>query len=119
LPSAVSPNRATRSRQILTEHLNRKGAPLRAYVARVAGEIVGFVRSIDTPGGTWCSNMHVLEPHRRRGIGRAMLCRMLRDDRAAGAELAVFTASHTGALLYPHVGYEQIATLYFYTPRKR
>jgi hypothetical protein len=48
-----------------------------------------------------------------------MLCRMLRDDRDNGAELAVLTASHTGALLYPLVGYRQIATLYLYTPMKR
>jgi hypothetical protein len=44
---------------------------------------------------------------------------MLRDDREHGADRAVLTASHTGALLYPLVGYRQIATLYLYTPRKR
>ena len=109
-----------RSRQLLPEHLaDLDRAPLRQYVALIDGEIVGRVGSIVTRAGTWCSNMHVVPPFRRRGIARAMLCRMLRDDRASGAHVAVLTASHTGAKLYPVVGYRQIATLYLFTPRKR
>jgi GNAT superfamily N-acetyltransferase len=112
--------KVARSRQILAEHLAAGDrAPLRQYVAIIDEQIVGWVRSIMTPAGTWCSNMFVARPWRRRGIGRAMLCRMLRDDRDHGAELAVLTASHTGALLYPLVGYRRIATLYLYTRRKR
>jgi predicted acetyltransferase len=84
------------------------------------GAMLGWVRSIAAgDGARWCSNMYVLPQHRRRGIGRAMLCRMLRDDRKLGASLAVLTASHTGAKLYTSVGYQQIATLYLFTPRKR
>jgi GNAT superfamily N-acetyltransferase len=110
-----------RSRQILPEHLGAADAPLRQYVALDdAGAIVGWVRSIAaSEEARWCSNMYVLPKHRRRGIGRAMLSRMLRDDRAAGATTAVLTASHTGAKLYTTVGYEQIGTLYLFTPRKR
>lgn len=48
-----------------------------------------------------------------------MLVRMLKDDRAAGARMNVLTASHTGALLYPRVGYEQIAELLLFTPLKK
>jgi hypothetical protein len=44
---------------------------------------------------------------------------MLRDDRDAGATVNVLLSSHTGALLYPVVGYERIATLLFFTPRKQ
>lgn len=114
--------KAARSRQVLPEHLaaagaNDGGAPLRQYVALAGGEIVGWVRSIDTAGGTWCSNMHVVPTFRRRGVGRAMLCRLLRDDRAAGSTGAVLTASHAGALLYPLVGYEQTGMLLAYTPK--
>jgi GNAT superfamily N-acetyltransferase len=110
--------KVARSRQILPEYLV-DDAPLRQYVALIDDQIVGWVRSIVTPAGTWCSNMYVARPWRRRGIGRAMLGRMLRDDRASGATIAALTASHTGALLYPVVVYQQIATLYLYTPRKR
>jgi GNAT superfamily N-acetyltransferase len=67
---------------------------------------------------TWCSNMYVEPAYRRRGIARAMLCRMLRDDREHGARQAVLLASHTGAKLYPVVGYRQIGTLLLFTPPK-
>jgi GNAT superfamily N-acetyltransferase len=113
--------RAAGRRQILPEYLTDGDAPLRQYVALAGdGEPVGWVRSIAAGEEmTWCSNMHVLPAFRRRGIGRAMLARMLRDDRAAGARAAVLLASYTGALLYPVVGYEQIGTLLLFTPRRR
>jgi predicted acetyltransferase len=62
--------------------------------------------------------MHVLPAYRRRGIARAMLSRVLRDDREAGAEANVLTSSHVGARLYPLLGYEHLATLYVYKPRR-
>lgn len=111
-------NRTTRIRQILPEHLF-SDAPLRQYVALENDEPVGWVQSIVVDSATWCSNMHVAPAARRRGIGRALMCRMLRDDRSHGSQLAVLTATHTGALLYSAVGYEQIGMLLFYTPKKR
>jgi ribosomal protein S18 acetylase RimI-like enzyme len=110
-------NKAAGARQILDEHLV-KDAQLRQYVARVDEQLVGWVRSIEVPRGSWCSNMWVQPAFRRRGIARAMLCTMLRDDRAAGAERAVLTASHAGAKLYPLVGYREVGTLLLYTPKK-
>lgn len=109
---------AARARQILPVHLN-SGEQLRQYVALLNDNLVGWVRSIVVDDATWCSNMYVRPEFRRRGIARAMLSRMLHDDRAAGAREAVLLASHTGAKLYPVVGYEQIGTLLIYTPRKR
>jgi GNAT superfamily N-acetyltransferase len=111
---------AARSRQVLPEHLAR-GSRLRQYVALDdSGEPVGWVRSITAcKGATWCSNMFVDPVFRRRGIARAMLARMLRDDRAAGATVAVLLASHVGAKLYGAVGYEQIGTLLMFTPVKQ
>lgn len=109
---------ATRTRPILPEHLV-KTAPFRQYVAIDGNVIVGWVRSVDAVDSTWCSNMHVQESHRRRGIGTAMLAKMLRDDRAQGAEKSVLLSSHTGALLYPRVGYEQIGTLLIYAPKRK
>ena len=111
-------NKTTRTRQILPEHLS-PGSPLRQYVALENGEPVGWVQSIEVDSATWCSNMHVVPSARRRGIGRALMCRMLRDDRSHGSQLAVLTATHTGALLYTSIGYERIGTLLFYTPKKR
>lgn len=47
-----------------------------------------------------------------------LLNQMLQDDAAYGARQAVLLASHTGAKLYPVVGYEQIGTLLLYAPEK-
>ena len=110
-------NKTTRIRQILPEHLFTD-APLRQYAALENNEPLGWVQSIEVDSATWCSNMHVVSAARRRGIGRALMCRMLRDDRSHGSQLAVLTATHTGALLYSSVGYERIGTLLFYTPKK-
>ena len=110
--------RATRSRPMRTEFL-APDSPLRQYVALINNEIVGWVSSIAVPKATWCSNMYVSPPFRRRGIARAILCQMLRDDRHSGAQMAVLLASHAGAKLYPAVGYRQIGTLLLFTPYKR
>ena len=111
-------NKAARARQILPEHLS-ENAPLRQYVAQLDNKLVGWVRSIAVGNATWCSNMYVRPEYRRKGIGRALMEKMLRDDRAHGAKQAVLTASHTGALLYPILGYRQIGTLLLYTPKRR
>jgi GNAT superfamily N-acetyltransferase len=109
--------KATRSRPIALEHLS-ENAPFRQYVAIEDGQLVGWVRSVYAKTSTWCSNMYVLDSHRRRGIGKAMLAKMLRDDRKLGVHSSVLLASRAGALLYPHVGYEQIGTLLLFAPKK-
>jgi GNAT superfamily N-acetyltransferase len=107
----------TRTRPIATELLG-DDASFRQYVALAGKEIVGRVRSVDAVGATWCADMYVDPSHRRRGIGRALLGRMLRDDRSRGSKASVLTASHTGALLYPRVGYERIGTLFMFAPKR-
>ena len=114
---AAQLGKATRSRPI-SDSLLGDDAPFRQYVALDGEDIVGRVRSVDAVGATWCADMHVNASHRRRGIGQALLCRMLRDDRARGSKCSVLTASHTGALLYPRVGYERIGTLFMFVPRR-
>jgi GNAT superfamily N-acetyltransferase len=115
---AVRFGKATRTRPIRAEDLT-EDAPFRQYVALEDGELVGWVRSVDAGDAMWCSNMYVRPAQRRRGIGRALLARMLRDDRAQGATKSVLLASHAGALLYPKVGYEQIGMLLIFAPRKQ
>jgi GNAT superfamily N-acetyltransferase len=109
--------KATRTRPIAAEQLHQD-APFRQYVALEDGQIIGWVRSIDAADSTWCSNMYVRPSHRRRGIGRALLARMLKDDRRRGAKQSVLLSSHTGALLYPKVGYEQIGLLLIFAPKR-
>lgn len=107
----------TRTRPI-ADSLLGDDAPFRQYVALDGEDIVGRVRSVDAVGATWCADMYVSPAHRRQGIGQALLSRMLRDDRARGSKCSVLTASHTGALLYPRVGYERIGTLFMFVPGK-
>ena len=109
--------KATRTRPIASDLLAHD-APFRQYVALDGEEIVGRVRSVDVVGATWCADMYVTPLHRRRGIGQALLHRMLRDDRVSGSKCSVLTASHTGALLYPRLGYERIGTLLMFAPRR-
>jgi GNAT superfamily N-acetyltransferase len=109
--------KVTRTRPIASELLT-EAAPFRQFVALDGREIVGRVRSVDASGATWCADMYVTPSHRRRGIGQALLAHMLRDDRARYSKCSVLTASHTGALLYPHVGYVQLGTLFMFVPKK-
>jgi L-amino acid N-acyltransferase YncA len=109
--------KATRTRPIPSENL-RKDVPFRQYVALEDGQLIGWVRSIDAADSTWCANMYVRPSHRRRGIGRALLIKMLSDDRRRGVRQSVLLSSHTGALLYPQVGYEQIGLLLIFAPRR-
>ncbi len=110
--------KASRTRPIPAEKLV-KDAPFRQFVALDGDKIVGAVRSVDAGDCTWCSNMYVWPSHRRRGIGSALLCHMLRDDRRGGFRQSVLLSSHTGALVYPRVGYEQIGLLYIFAPKRR
>ena len=114
---AVRLGRVTRTHPIASDLL-RADAPFRQYVALDGANIVGRVRSVDAVEATWCADMYVSSSHRRRGIGQALLSRMMRDDRAHGSKCSVLTASHTGALLYPRVGYERIGTLFMFVPGK-
>ena len=107
-------------RQLLAEHL-ADDSRIRQYVALDGKQVVGWVQSIATDGcdaARWVSNLQVKTKYRRRGIGGALMTRMLRDDRAAGASCSVLTASHTGALLYLRLGYALIGELLLYTPKK-
>lgn len=109
--------KAAKARQILPEHL-AGDAPLRQYVAIVDDTIVGWVRSVTVGDATWCADMYVKPQFRRQGIARSLLCQMLRDDRKHGSTAAVLLASHTGAKLYPSVGYEPLGTLLCLMPPK-
>jgi hypothetical protein len=115
---AATFGQATRSRPIPPEHLGTD-APFRQYVAVEGDALVGWVRSVDAGESTWCSNMYVQPSRRRRGIGRALLVKMLRDDRRRGARRSVLLSSKAGTLLYPHVGYKQLGALLIFAPVKR
>jgi GNAT superfamily N-acetyltransferase len=110
--------KATRTRPMTADELSPE-APFRQYAALVDNEMVGWVRSIDAGLSTWCSTLGVAKPWRRQGIARALMARMLRDDRKLGRRSSVLLSSHSGAQLYPQVGYEQIGVLYIFVPPRK
>lgn len=106
-------------RQPIPADLLGDSAPFRQYVAVDGADIVGRVRSLHAVGAIWCSSMYVEPSHRRRGVGQALMSRMLHDDRAFGARYSALAATHVGALLYPRMGYERIGTLLIFASRSR
>jgi GNAT superfamily N-acetyltransferase len=115
---AVQLGKIMRRRPIAVDLLG-DDAPFRQYVAVDGGDIVGRVRSVNAVGATWCADMYVEPSHRRRGIGQALMSKMLHDDRAHGSRCSVLAATHAGALLYPRMGYKRIGTLLIFGPKSR
>lgn len=110
--------KAAGRRQILPEYLNMQPEPMRQYVALDEAKPIGWVGSVVVADCAWCTNMYVVPEYRRRGIARALMTRMLQDDRRAGAQVNVLLASHAGARLYPLVGYRQIGELLMFVPQR-
>ncbi|MEZ6095987.1 MAG: GNAT family N-acetyltransferase [Pirellulaceae bacterium] len=108
--------KTSRSRSIPETCFGNDGI-FRQYIAEIDGEIVGWVRSVPYADQTWVADMYVRDKWRRLGIGAHMLSHMLRDDRKLGFAQSVLLSTHTGAHLYPRLGYEQIATLFIYFPQ--
>ncbi len=79
----------------------------------------GWVYSVPFGTDAWVSDLHVKEEWRRHGFGRALMSRMLQDDRELGVSHSVLLATSQGAKLYPQLGYEIRATLQMFCPLKR
>lgn len=109
--------KASGRRQILPEDL-QADAPLRLYTALDGNQPAGWLKSITVGDHTWVSNVYVQPGYRRRGIGKSLLAKMLRDDRKHGSQASILLASHTGALLYESVGYKRLGTLLLFTPKR-
>jgi GNAT superfamily N-acetyltransferase len=64
------------------------------------------------------ANLFVDPDYRRRGIGKSLMSAMLDEDALSGVKYSALMASKTGALLYPHLGYEQTGLLLLFYPPK-
>lgn len=65
---------------------------------------------------TWLADVATVPAFRRRGIARALLAHILAEDARLDAHHSVLLATQSGALLYPHLGYEQRGLLQIYAP---
>ncbi len=111
--------KVTRSKQILKVDLQQEPPSMRQYMVLIDEKPVGWVGSIPVGECAWCSSMFVKPEYRRRGIAKALMTRMLLDDRAVGAKANVLLASHAGSKLYPTVGYKQIGELFVFVKTKQ
>jgi GNAT superfamily N-acetyltransferase len=67
----------------------------------------------------YVSRIYTGEAFRRRGMARALMLRLLRDEAARGAQWSILTASAMGAGLYAGLGYETLATIHIFEPARR
>lgn len=91
----------------------------RQYAIWDADGAYGFGQSRPHDGCAYTADLHVPESHRGRGYGRALMSRLLRDDRELGLDGNALIASTAGARLYPHLGYQLLGTLQMFCPARR
>jgi ribosomal protein S18 acetylase RimI-like enzyme len=86
-------------------------APLRHFVGRLAGEPVAGASLFLAAGVASLQLVGTVSGVRRRGIGTAMVLRLLREARAEGYEVAVLEAREAVADLYRRVGFQVFCRL--------
>jgi GNAT superfamily N-acetyltransferase len=96
--------------QRLLSLANPPGARAWHAVARVNGRFAGraWAFAPDTVAGIY--DMDVWPPFQRQGLGRALVRRLGRSARAAGAQVAVLNATPDGQQLYCAEGFSRIGT---------
>ena len=110
--------KAWRRKQILSRDIGDDNAIHRVYTIHDGQKYIGSCGSIRVGNSSWISSLYVDADYRRKGLGTALMTRVMSDDRALGITKSVLLASHTGAMLYPQVGFTQLGTLYIYNPPK-
>lgn len=97
--------------------------PMRASIIESGGPIAGYIVARETAGELHINNVAVREEFRRRGIGAALLERVLQEARkrnANAAFLEVRSGNHPAQALYVKNGFRPIATRsdYYSDPRE-
>jgi GNAT superfamily N-acetyltransferase len=93
--------------------------PTRLYVAFRDEHPVGMASAFFDGEVALLNAVAVVEPERRRGVGRALATERLREARDRGCTLAVLDPSPDGAKLYESLGFEshrQPPDRWFYLP---
>jgi ribosomal protein S18 acetylase RimI-like enzyme len=108
-------------------YLGRDGAPagvlsradpaaFRVLVARLGGEIAGTAIAFDHAGDCGVFNVGTLAPYRRRGIGTALVDRLLRDAFARGNHTATLQSTEIAAGVYAAAGFRDLGRIFEYVP---
>ena len=93
---------------------------MRLYAVFAGNKALGWVQSIRaTRDLAWVSGLYVIESARGKGLGRAIMRRMLIDDKKYGAKSSILLASNDGSKLYRRLGYEELGLMQIFTPVRR
>jgi ribosomal protein S18 acetylase RimI-like enzyme len=90
------------------------GAPTRAFVAWLDGSPVGAVELSVGDAGAGLHDLIVLEGHRGRGIGGALVERVCEEARAAGRDIVALLATSEGEGVYARHGFAEVARFGYY-----
>jgi GNAT superfamily N-acetyltransferase len=91
----------------------------RLFVAWDEARDYGWVKSIPVGTSAWPADLWVHKDARGKGFGRSLMSVMLQTDKSCGVQDSVLVASSDGARLYPHLGYQRMATLQLFCPMDR
>ncbi len=92
--------------------------PLRLYQARVEGEPVSVLGTLDDRDDCGIYLVATLRGHRGRGLSRRLLHRALAEARDRGLRTSSLQATKLGQPVYERLGYEAICTLQMWERRK-
>lgn len=90
----------------------------RHYVLGDDQQTSGWVHSIERGDRAWVHHLYVREAQRNKGCGKALMSRLLKDDRECGIKESVLVASTDGARIYPQLGYVLRAEIQVLAPIK-
>lgn len=110
--------KAWRRRQIRLTDIANPDALHRVYTIHDGTKFIGSVGSVVVGETGWIAALYVDSAYRRMGIGTALMRRAMSDNYTRGIKDHVLVASHTGAKLYPTLGYQSLGTLCSYNPPK-
>lgn len=106
-------------RQATPAYLKGDPPPIRLHIAEVDGDLVGYVKAIQTEAGGWASNLFVRPESRRRGVGSALMASLLRGHRDDGMPGSALLSNADGERVYAQVGYVRLATYLTFCPLAR
>lgn len=93
-----------------------EAADNRLFLGRIQGDAVACGMLMTTEDVAGIYTMAVLASARRRGIGEAVACQLLRVGREDGCELAALQSSDMAKPLYEKLGFQTVTTYHHFGP---
>ena len=94
------------SEKSLSEELNNINSH---FLVAVSDEVLGYIGVQEICGEAYITNIAVFDKHRKKGIGRCLLCSAVEDAKLRGCEfitLEVRESNESAIFLYESEGFE-------------